>query len=260
MTMRAIRKWSIGFGMVNFPVALYSATDSKDEVSKDIHQIHGVCGTRIKQEKKCPKCNIVLQMADIVKGYALDKEHNLAITKEELEALPLVSSRSIQIETFIKDFADPRWVSDTYYLSTDDVGAKPFVLFAKAMTELGVVGLSKIAIKDREHLCIVKPYGGILLLQTIHWASEIREYGEIIPFSDISEKELAMAKTLIQAMTGEADLKSYKDNYAEALKAIIKAKLAGESIQAPVQVEQKATEDLMAQLMASINAVKATPV
>ncbi len=175
------------------------------------------------------------------------------LTEEEL---PLSSLKAIQVDAFVKGIDDPRYFKDSYLLSPEEVGAKAFVLFLKAMEQAGVVGVAKIAIGEREQLCSIRPFNGLLLLQTLHWNDELRDYGEIIPFASVSDQEMQMAGKLIGGMTREVDLASYKDEYRRALAALISAKLEGKTIEAP-KAPPKQDADLAKQLLASLNAITA---
>lgn len=249
--MRSMWKGSLGFGMVAIPVKLYGSADDK-RIS--MNQLHTECGSRIKMPKYCPECDRMVEASEIVKGYPLDKEHYVPVTSEELEMLPLNSLKSIQVDAFVKGIDDPRYFKDSYLLSPEEVGAKAFVLFVKAMEQVGVMGVAKIAIREKEQLCSIRPFNGVLLLQTLHWGDELRDYGDIIPFASVSDAEMEMAGKLIGAMTREVDLTSYRDEYRNALVELISAKLEGKTITA--QAPPKRDADLAKQLLASLNALE----
>ena len=249
--MRSMWKGSLSFGLVCIPVKLYGATDDK-KIS--MNQLHSECGSRIKMPKYCPKCDRQIEASEIVKAYPIDKEHYVPVTTEELEMLPLNSLKSIQVDAFVKGVEDPRYFKDSYLLSPEEVGAKAFVLFVKAMEQVGVVGIAKIAIREREQLCSVSPFNGVLLLQTLHWGDELREYSELVPFASVSDAEMEMAGRLIGGMTKEVDLADYHDDYRKALVELISAKLEGKTIEIP-EAPKPQDADLAKQLMASLNAM-----
>ena len=252
MAMRSMWKGSLGFGMVAIPVKLYGAADDNRIA---MNQLHSECGSRIKMPKYCPKCDRQLEAGEIIKGYPIDKDHYVPVTEEELDSLPLNSLKSIQVDAFIKDIDDPRYFKDNYILSPEEVGAKAFVLFVKAMEQVGVVGVAKIAIREKEQLCAVRPFNGVLLLQTLHWGDELRDYGELVPFASVSDAEMEMAGKLVAGMTKDVDLASYKDKYREALVELISAKLEGKTIEIP-KAPPKQDADLAKQLLASLNALE----
>jgi len=251
--MRSMWKGSLGWGMVAIPVKLYGATDDK-KIS--MHQLHTECHSRIKMPRYCSQCDRQVETSEIVKGYEISKDKYVEVTESDLDTLPLNSLKSIQIDAFVEKVGDLRYYKDCYFLSPEEVGVKAFVLFVKAMEDAGVVGISKISIREREQLCCVRPFEGILLLQTLHWTDEFRDYGELIPFATITDAELEMAGKLVGAMTKEVSLENYKDSYREALIELINAKLEGRTIEAaPAPPKQDA--DLAKQLLASLNAITA---
>lgn len=249
--MRATRSITLGFGMVVIPVKLYKITEERT-LEKDIHQVHATCGTRIKMPKYCPTCEE--HVTDLVKGYFYDKEHFISLTEQDYDMLPLSSLKSIAIEGFVPPIEDRRWFNGGIYgVAPDEVGAKAFVLFMKAMEALGVWGIAKMATREKEQLVSISPSGdGILFLQTLHWGNELRDYGELIPYADLSEKEMEMGKALIAAMTKPLDLGSFKDEYGGALRDLIGAKLEGRELAPPPPEAKKPAGDLVDQLMASI--------
>ena len=255
--MRATRSTTLGFGMVLIPVKMYKITESR-RLEKDIHMVHTACGTRVKMPKYCPECDKLLENEDMVKGYFLDKTNYIPITAEDYDRLPLSSLKSIDIQGFMPPITDRRWFNgDMYALAPDQVGAKAFVLFMRAMAELGVWGIAKMASREKEQLITIMPSGdGILFLQTLHWGSELRDYNEIVPYADVSEKEMDMGKTMIKAMTKPIDLTSFEDEYGKALADMIAAKMTGQEL-APVPAPKKSGDgDLVEQLMASLKALE----
>jgi len=255
MSMRSSWKGSLGFGMVAIPVKLYKATEANNgKIS--LNQLHAECGGRVKMPKYCPKCDKQLETSEIVKGYEVSKDQYVQITAEDMENLPLKTQKAIQVEHFVRGLPDLRYPQDAYFLAPDkDMGAKAFTLFCKAMEAEGVIGIAKIAMRDREHLCAVRPYNGVLLLQTLHWASDLRSCDELQVSAEVTEKEMDMASTLIRAMTGEVDLADYTDDYTNALRNLIEAKMEGRVIEAPEVKEE--TKDLLDDLMKSVEMAQA---
>jgi DNA end-binding protein Ku len=252
--MRAMRKSTIGFGMVIIPIKLYTATkDASTDIS--LHQYHSVCGSRVAMPKTCPKCLKKVPAEEMVKGYELDAKHFVPITEADMATLPLSTLHNIQIEAFVKgDIPDPRFIEESYFISPEEVGAKAFVLFTKAMEAAGVIGIAKYAMTSKECIVAIRPFNGVLLLQTLRWSDELRDCAELIPAASVSEKELAMGGQLIKAMTGELDLASFKDNYREAMLKLIQSKLEGKPLVAPVAPPKKEA-DLFDALMASLAAI-----
>lgn len=249
--MRSIWKGSIGFGMVAIPVKMYGSTEDKRIA---FNQIHAECGSRIQMPKWCPTCERRLEAAEIKKAYEVSKNQYLPLEPEDFDSLPLASVKTIQIDQFIKgDLADPRYFKDSYFLSPDEVGNKAFSLFMRAMEMVGVVGIAKIAYRDREHLALIRPFDGVMLLQTLHYTDELRPYDELKVSAEISDRELELAQTLVQNMIGDGDLTGYQDEYRKALQWLIEAKLEGKEI-TETPIPKAKTADLTEQLLASLEA------
>lgn len=254
MSMRSTWKGSIGFGLVNIPVKLYNAVDELSRAEVAMHNYHTKCRSRIQQPKWCATCAAMVEKEEIVKGYELDKTNFIAITDHDLERLKLKSVHSLQVVGFAKSsdlLSDLRWIKDPYFLSPEEVGVKPFVLFVKAMEELGVIGISKITLKTKEQLVAVRPFEGLLLLQTLHWGDELRNYDELRVSASVSDKEMELAKALVKGMTQEIDLFSFKDEYRKAFGELVAAKMMGQEIELP-ELEKKQDVDLVDALMASL--------
>jgi DNA end-binding protein Ku len=262
MAMRALKSTTVQFGMVVMPVKIYPATSDKSVGM--FNQIHGVCGSRIKLPKTCPKCNRAVEAGELVKGYPLGKvkggeEKYIIVTDQELEALPLETAVNIAIDGFVPmaKVADPRWFESCYFLAPEETAVRPFVMFAKALEACGSYGVAKVALKEqKEHLCVVRPFEGMLMLQTLHWADELRDWSELAVSANVSEKELALAKQLITAMTKDINLGEYQDEYRKAVLELVAAKQEGKEM--PVAVAApKIVPDMVDALLASLNAVGA---
>ena len=187
----------------------------------------------------------------------------VVITDEDLENVPLKTVRSIEIEQFTKaerDDAAVRFVKSAYYVEPDKVGRKAFHLLKSVLEDDGLTAICKVVIKDREALAALDPLGETMLLTTLHWPDEIRSVADL----DLGEEkydfkpaELAMARQLVSAMTGEFDPSQYKDEYRQALEAVIEAKVEGKETVAIEEPEESGKLiDLMAALEASVNAAK----
>jgi len=259
--MRAMRSTNVGFGMVLIPVKLYKATDEGSNVG--LCNVHVVCGTAVKEPKFCPKCEKMLESTELTKAYPEDKkkEHCIPLTEEEMSALPLASTTTIQIDGFIKSVPDLRYFEDVYVLEPEEKGMRAFALFEKALSETGMIGVAKYTLGSKEHLIALRPTGdGLLYVQTLHWTSELRNIGELKrPNVAVSDKELTMAKMLIDTLPKDIDLASYHNEYGEALLKLVELKKQGITITAPVRAPVKEL-DLVDQLMASLKAAEAAKV
>jgi len=252
---RSIWNGLISFGMVSIPVKLFTATESKDV---SFHLLHQECNSRLKQLRWCPVCEREVEWGEIVRGYEWAKDQHVIMTDEDFEKLPLPSKRTIELSAFVKaEEIDPVYYEKSYYLEPDDVGLKPFALLMKALREKGLTAVAKIAIRNKERLCALRPMDGTLMLETLYYPDEIRvERGVELPEVQVSDRELEMASTLIDLLADAFEPEKYEDEYRQALMAIIEAKLQGEEfVEAPAAAPAKVT-DLMAALKASVEAAK----
>jgi DNA end-binding protein Ku len=251
-------KGGISFGLVCVPVKLYKATDEAS-AGVGLCNTHRECGTAVKEPKYCPKCEKMLESGDLQKAYPLDKkkEQCIPITEEELAALPLASAHVIQVDGFIDKIPDIRYYDQVYVIEPEDAGIRAFALFEQALKDTGKMGIAKIGLGSKEHLCGIIPTGdGLMYVVALHWASELRSTSELKrPGAKISEKELAMAKMLIGTLPSNIDLTQYTNEYGAALKKLIEDKRAGIVITAPVAAPVKEV-DLIEQLMASLKAAQ----
>jgi DNA end-binding protein Ku len=258
---RAMWKGAVQFGLVTIPVKLYLATESK---GISFNMLHKDDLSRIQMKIFCPVEDEVISRSDTVKGYEYSPGEYVVVTDEDLENVPLKTVRSIEIEQFTKaqrDDAAVRFVKSAYYLEPDKVGRKAFHLLKTVLEEEGLTAICKVVIKDREALAALDPFGDTMLMTTLHWPDEIRSTSELDLGDekyDFKPAELAMANQLVSAMTGEFDPARYKDEYREALEAVIEAKVDGkETVVVEAPEETGKLIDLMAALEASVSAAKA---
>src|SRR3954471_20476845 len=255
-------KGAIQFGLVTIPVKLYLATESKYGVS--FHMLHEKDLSRIQMKIFCPVDEKVIPRGDTVKGYEWAPDQYVVIDDEDLEKVPLKTVRSIEIEQFTKpdqEDGNVRFVKQAYYLEPDKIGRKAFYLLKQVLQDEELTAICKVVIKDREALAALDPFSDTMLLTTLHWPDEIRSTGELdLPDEeyDFKPAELAMARQLVSAMTGEFDASEYKDEYRDALMQVIESKIEGHEVSAPEPAEETGKlVDLMAALEASVNAAKA---
>src|SRR6476660_4651814 len=242
-------KVAIQFGLVTIPVKLYLATESDYTIR--FNMLHEKDLSRIQMKTWCPVDDKAISRADTVKGYEYSPGEYVVITDEDLEKVPLKTVRSIEIEQF----------TQAYYVEPDKIGRKPFYLLRSVLQEEGLKAICKVVIKDREALASLDPFSDTMLLTTLHWPDAIRSTSELdLPDEDYDFKpaELAMARQLVSAMTGEFNAGEYKDEYRDALMQVIESKVEGHEVKAPETVEEGGKlVDLMAALEASVNAAKA---
>jgi DNA end-binding protein Ku len=258
---RAIWSGAISFGLVNVPVKLYSAVSPK---TVRFHQLHAADGVRIQQKRVCPQDGEEVAWDEIVKGYEIAPDRYVVIEPEELEALNPKKTRTIDIEDFV-DLADidPIFYDHPYYLAPGPGGAKPYRLLLDAMQESGKVAIARVVIRTKEQLTAIRPVGDALLMSTMIFHDEVIPTDRLdeLPDSDevaTSDKELAMARQLVESLAGEFDPTKYQDTYREEVLALIERKAEGKEIavQPPPEEDTGEVPDLMAALQASLAEVK----
>jgi DNA end-binding protein Ku len=252
-------KGAIQFGLVTIPIKLYLATESKSAISFNL--LHKEDLSRIQMKIFCPVEDELIERSETVRGYEYAPGEYVVITDEDLEHVPLKTVRSIEIEQFVpRDESDGavKFVKQAYYVEPDKIGRKAFALLREVLADEGLTAICKVVIKDREALAALDPFEGTMLLSTLHWPDEIRSLKEL----DIGEEEFEfkpaekkMAAQLVAAMTGEFDPTQYRDEYREAVRAVIEAKVEGRET---VEIEEPEPGgkliDLMAALEASVKA------
>jgi DNA end-binding protein Ku len=250
--MRSIWSGSISFGLVNIPVKLVSAVQAQeidfDLLSKnDLAPIHYA---RIDS-----KTGEEVPWKDIVKGYQYAKGRYVVVEEEDFEKASPEKSKSIDIIQFVKeDEIDPIYYEKPYYIVPGKGAAKSYKLLLKALEETGTVGIAEFVLRNREHICTLKPYEGVLLLNQMRYHDEIREVpAEAATKERIREKELDLAVKLVNQLTESFDPAAFKDTYITELKKVIKAKAAGKHIRIAEPVKKTATvKDLMEVLKQSL--------
>lgn len=253
---RSIWNGIISFGMVGIPVKLYAATENKDI---SFHLLHDKCNSRIKEMKWCPHDEKKVDWDELVRGYEYAKGKYVKMTPEDFENLPLPSKHSIDVSAFVKsEEIDPIYYEKTYYLEPAEAAKKPYTLFMRALIDKEMVAIGKITLRNKERLCALRTLGGTLMLDTLLYPDEIRVSGEEdLPKVKISKPELDMAFHLVDIMSKPFKPEEYHDEYREALKKVIEAKLEGEEYVAPPDVAPAGKViDLMEALRASVESAK----
>jgi len=251
---RSIWNGVISFGMVSIPVKLYTATQSKDI---SFHLLHKECNTRLQQLRWCPTHERAVEWSEVVRGYEYARDEHVILTEEDFEKLPLPSKQTVELSAFVKaEEIDPVYYEKSYYLEPDAKGIKPFALLMTALREKGLTGIAKIAVRNKEQLCALRPMDGTLILETLFYPDEIRVEKTELPDVKISDKELEMAYTLIDLLSEEFEPEKYKDEYRDALMKLIEAKLEGEELPEVAASGPAKVTDIMSALRASVEAAK----
>ena len=245
--------------MVNIPVRLYLATESSSKVS-----FHLLCPdhkSRIKNKRWCPEGDHEVAWGDVVRGYEYEKGSYVILTDEDLEKLPLESSKAIDITGFIKDEELPGslYYQSAYYLEPEKSAQKPYALMKKTLEKTGQIAIAKFALRDRERLVSVRSLDGAMVMNTLHWPDEIRSTEDLDVPEDVkvSPAELKMAENLVNMMASEFDPSEYKDEYKQAVLKLVEAKVEKrEVIEAPEPEAETTVVDLMSALKASVEKAK----
>lgn len=259
--MRTMWKGAIGFGLVSVPVRLYAATQ---EHGIKLHQVHAEDGGRIRLKRVCDSCGEDVPYEEVAKGFEDDEGHTAVVTQSDLAGLPLPSKKLIDVLAFVDaDRIDPLQLSGSYYLAPDSTAAdKPYVLLRETLKQTDRVAVTKIALRTRESLALLRVHEDLLTLHTMYWPDEIRDSTDLAPPSSVTVRpqELKMATSLMDTLSEDFDLASLEDEYQVALDELITAHLD----QRPVarKATTKAPDnviDLMSALQASIDRAAGKP-
>lgn len=253
---RPIWKGAITFGMISIPVKLFGATESKDIAFNTLHKS---CKSRLKQKRWCPVDEREVFQDEVVKAYEYTKDQYVEITDEDIESLPVPSKHTIELTSFVNQSdIDPVFFERTYYLEPEQIGAKPYALLLRALKTKGVAAVAKIALRNRESLCVLRASdSNTIMLETLYYPDEIRTI-ELASEPDllVSPQELTMALSLVDMYFESFDPKKYHDQYRVALLDMIDSKRTGSSVVAAPEAPLPKTVDLMAALKASLEAAK----
>jgi DNA end-binding protein Ku len=251
---RSIWKGVITFGMVSIPVRLFPATEDKDI---RFHLLHEKDHSRIRFKRFCSKEEEEVPSEEIARAFEVTKDQYVEISDEDLDKLPLPSKHTIELSAFVKaGEIDPIYYEKSYYLEPEETGLKPFALLAKTLVAKKVAGVAKIALRNKEQLCALRTLDGTIVLETLHYPDEIREHEQHLPKVSVSEREIDIASSLVEALSEEFAPSKYKDHYREALVELITNKTEGREVVAPEEAGVAPVTDLMAALRASVEAAR----
>lgn len=253
--MRTMWKGAIGFGLVSVPVRLYAAVQ---EHGLRLHQVHDEDGGRIHLKRVCDACGEEIDYEHVAKGYEDDEGHTAVVTKDELAGLPLPSKKLIDVLAFVDaGRIDALRLSGAYYLAPESTAAdKPYVLLRETLKRTERVAVTKIALRTRESLALLRVHEDLLVLHTMYWPDEVRDSQGLAPSSSVTVRpqELKMATSLMDTLSEDFDLDTLEDEYEIALGELISAHL--DHRPAPRKKTTAAPDnviDLMAALQASID-------
>ena len=257
MAARPTWKGFMKISLVNIPVRVFPATDSAATIS--FNQLHAECQTRIQQKRWCPNCQREVPISEIAKGYEFEKGRYVVMSEDDVAKVRPESTRVIDLVQFADAASiDPIYFERPYYLAPDGAMAtEAFAVMREGMK--GKAGIGKLALYGREYLVAVRPHERGIIMHTLHHAAEIRSIDQVEELNSVTTKvkpeEARLARQIIESFEGPLDLKTYKDEYQEGLKAIIDAKIAGQEIVAPVSEAPPKVVNLMEALKKSLDAV-----
>ena len=253
---RAIWTGSIAFGLVNVPVRMYSAVEDH---SLHFNYVHEPDGSRIGYEKVCKEEGKPVPESEIVKGFEYEKGEWVYMTDEDFETAAAENHRTIDIRQFVPfEEIDPIYFERTYYLGPTEDSAEPvYALLVKAMEQADLVAVATYVFHERENLGCLRVREGVLTLEKMFFADEVRPIDGIAPDrAKVDKRQLEMAMQLIGQYQGTFDPDKYHDEYRERLMGVIEAKRSGEGVKRAVESEAPAAPDLLAALQASLDEVK----
>ncbi len=256
--MRAIWKGAVSFGLVNIGVRMFAATEERDV---SFHQVRRADGSRIRYKRVAEADGEEVAYADIAKGYPLPSGETVVLTDDDFADLPLPSAHVVDVLQFVPvDQVDPIYFAKSYYLEPDQQAVKPYVLLRDALEGSGMVGLVKVALRNREQLATLRVREGVIVLETMVWPDEVRDaaFGFLDQDVTLRPQERAMAESLVASMAGDFEPEQYTDEYREALQQVIDAKIEGREVvdTSPEKPDTGQVVDLMAALRASVDAAK----
>lgn len=256
--MRSFWNGTISFGLVNIPVSVIPASKSGD---LSFHFLHKTDLGRIHNERICDECGKVVPYNDVVRGYEYDDDKYVPLTKEDFEDVYPESSKNIEILDFVNEGEiNPMFFDKPYYLTPDKKGEKAYNLFREALKRTKKVGIGKVIFHTREHLGAIRSQGSALVLEVMHFASDLKQPEEIgIPKEEkVAKKELDMAEQLIDTMAVRFNPSRYHDTYQENLEKLVNAKVRGKPTRSKSKRKAAPTNviDIMSKLKASLRQKK----
>ncbi|UKS25078.1 Ku protein [Paenibacillus sp. HWE-109] len=255
--MHTVWKGAISFGLVHVPVKMFSATEDKDI---SMRYIHKTCITPLSYVRKCQTCEKEVEWEEISKGYEYEPGRFVLFEKDELETISGEANKEIKILDFVNlTDIDPVYFQKTYYLGPGDTGAGAYNLLLDSMRQTGKIGIAKVSIRSKSSLAAIRVIENCLAMETIFYPDEIRPISQVPNLPDkvtVNEREMEMAKMLINQLSTPFEPEKYKDEYRGRLLEAIEHKVAGEEVQSAPALQKTSVIDLMAALQASLDATK----
>lgn len=254
----SVWKGHLTFGLVSFPVALFSAARG---VTVSFNLLHKDDNSRIKQVTYCQTEDKPVARSELVKGYEYEKDRYVVIEDEEIKKVAPKTAKVMEILEFVKaGDVDAIYLESSYYMAPQEGGEKPYALLFEALRQSDYYGVAKVAMHNREHIVILRPGQRGILLHTMYYADEIRPVEEFRTDTDlIKPKELDLAKTLIDSLAADFEPEKYHDTYRDNLEKLIEAKIEGRKVVATPAPHVAPVIDIMEALKRSLAEKKKPP-
>ena len=247
----SVWKGHLTFGLVSFPVRLFSAARGE---TISFNLLHKADHSRIKQVIYCQAEDKPVPRTELVKGYEYEKDHYVEIDDEEIKKVAPKTAKVMEILEFVKgEQVDPIYLESSYYMAPDEGGQKPYALLFQALRETSFYGIAKVAMHNREHIVILRPADKGMVLHTMYYQDEIRQVDEFsTDISQVKEKEVSLAKMLIDSLAADFEPQKYHDTYRTNIQKMIEAKLEGHKIVATPTPHVAPVIDIMEALKRSL--------
>jgi DNA end-binding protein Ku len=255
MSARAISSATVSFGLVSIPVKVYAASEHSAQVS--FNMLHKECGTRVKQQLHCPKCDVDVPRNETTRGYEFAKGQYVTLTEEEYKALQEVADQAIKLVEFVPENAvDPVYYDRPYYLGPDKGGDRAYKLLVEAMKKTKLHGIARYSARGKQYLVMVRPQNDHLVMHNLNYADEVKSLDEV-PLGEAkpaTKGEIDMATQIIKQIAKKTFTpKEYEDEVKTRMLDLIQKKIdSGEEIVAPEEAPQAQIIDLMDALKASL--------
>jgi DNA end-binding protein Ku len=249
----SVWKGTLSFGLLAIPVKLYTAARSQ---RMNLHQLHKVCHTRLKQPLFCPQCNRQVERSEVVRGYEYEKGQYVIANEEDIKKITPRSSTVMEIVAFVKqEQIDPIYFDASYFMLPDKESEKPYALLLKTLEDSDRVGIATVTMHQREYTVFIRPRKNGLTIHTMYYANEIREvagYGKAEKDVKLKPAEIKLAEQLVDSLSQDFKPEQYHDKFQENLKALIEAKQKGKTIVAEHKAGPTRVIDMMEALKKSL--------
>ena len=256
--MRSIWKGAISFGLINIPIKVYTATEDQD---LHFNYLHAECQTPLQYKRWCARCEREVDRPEMIRGYEYEKGKYVLIKEEDLAGIAVEKNRTIDIIDFVNlADIDPVYFARSYYLAPAQGGGKAYALLRQAMEKTSRIAVARVVLRAKESLAVIRVFEKALMLETIFYPEEIRSTDQITELKmeiKLQEKETQMAESLISSLSTRFDPHKYTNEYRQALRQMIEARIEGEEVVAPVRPAPGKVVDLMEALRESIRLAEA---